>query len=88
MKIITEGYPKTGIFHITTDEYKLPDGWVQKEKETTIIGETEDLYVERVLKSSYGLWERGVVRTKNHKVNIGFHKSRLVRWKSGQLSLF
>ncbi len=45
---------KIGVFNTGTNKYKLPDGWIQKIEEFTIIGETELHYIERLQKSSEG----------------------------------
>ncbi len=78
---------KKGIFRITTNQYKLPEGWVCKEEELTIIGETDDSYVEKLVPSESGEWVGDVVLSYNYILPIGVHKSRLVRWTHGQLTL-
>lgn len=69
--------PRNGLFSITTDEYKLPDGWVAKEEIRLIIGEADGMYVERLADYS-----------SESIIPIGLHESRLVRWCETQLELF
>ncbi len=80
--------PKKGIFLIETNEYKLPQGWLKKEEEFTIIGETDDCFIDRLLPSCHGEWIGDKVVQRKFILPIGVHKSRFVRWTSGQLTLF
>jgi len=70
--------PRKAIYEQDTNKYK--NGWVQKEVETTVIGEAKQTYVERLLESSSGEWVGDKVVTKEFILPLGFHKSRLVRW--------
>lgn len=69
-------HPKNGVFRCETNEYKLPIGWIQEEKEFLIIGET-DLHFIYELKEFEG-----------KLLPIGIHKSRLVKWNATQLMLW
>lgn len=75
--------PKTGVFNITTDRYQSPGGWVFKEEEHKIIGETEDIYVTRLQDGEHGEWVGDVVKQHKYVLPIGIHKSRFVRWLPG-----
>jgi hypothetical protein len=80
--------PKLGVFRVETGEYTLPVGWVKKEEEITIIGETDDSFVYKLVPSGHGEWGVGdTVVQHNYILPIGVHKSRFVRWNS-QLNLF
>lgn len=80
--------PKLGVFLITTNEYRFPDGWVQKEEEILIIGEDDDSFVHRLLHTQHGEWIGDVVVQRELILPIGVHKSRFVRWQPTQLPLF
>lgn len=80
--------PKKGVFHVDTNEYKLSVGWLQKEEESLIIGETDDLFVNKLIPSGHGEWVGDIVIQHEYIVCIGYRKSRFVRWVSTQLSLF
>jgi hypothetical protein len=80
--------PRFGIFYIDTNTYKAPMGWIQEETKYKIVGETDDCYVYRLQASGYGEWVGDVVIQKQFILPIGIHKSRFIRWTSGQLSLF
>lgn len=69
--------PRNGLFSITTDEYRLPEGWVCKQEKRRIIGEADGMYVERLIVSSG-----------EDTVPVGLHTSRLLRWCETQLDLF
>ena len=79
--------PKRGVFSITTDEYV--NGWVCREEENLIIGETDDTFVTRLLKTGHGEWVGDVVIQTKYILPVGIHKSRLIKWLAGvQLTLF
>jgi hypothetical protein len=80
--------PKVGLFNVTTEVYKLPGGWVQREEKHLIIGETDDCFIEKEQNVNYGLWEGDIVIEKCERIYIGPHKSRLIKWLTCQLSLF
>jgi len=80
--------PKFGIFNQDTNFYKLPVGWIQKEVQAKIIGETDDCFITRLQEGGHGEWVGKKVIQKSYILPLGFHKSRLVRWTSGQLTLF
>ncbi len=81
-------YPKKGLFNITTDEYKFPDGWVLKREIEIIIGETDDTYVNKLIESEHGEWVGNTVVKHKYILPIGIHKSRFIEWQESQLSLF
>ena len=85
---IEYGIPRKGVFSVTTDEYRFPEGWVEKEEEGIIIGETDDCYVKRLINSGHGEWVDGQVIQRSYIVHVGYHKSRFVRWESTQIELF
>lgn len=68
--------PRHGEFRITTNNYKLPEGWGTKLEKFQIIGEDDDCYIYELRQISEGVLPMGV------------HKTRLHRWCGGQLSLF
>lgn len=74
---------------MTTDVYVSGQGWQFKEIETLVIGETDDTYIEYFKETSCGYWDELGRYTAHYCLPLGFHKSRLVRWREGvQLSLF
>jgi hypothetical protein len=80
-------YPsaKTGIFHITSDQYGA-SGWIETPVVKRIIGETPLLYVSEIKPQSYMEWQ-GNTRVKvDTCIPRGIHKSRLIQWQ--QLELF
>jgi hypothetical protein len=72
--------PRTGVFNIDHLETKNP--------EMTIIAETDDLYVKWFLVDSDPLPFGVTGKEEEYILPMGIHKSRLIKWKSGQLSLF
>lgn len=80
--------PRKGIFKVEANEYVLSIGWLQKEEEETIIGETDDSYVYQLKESEHGEWVGNKVIKHRYILPLGIHKSRLARWTSGQLTLF
>ena len=79
--------PKFGIFNITTDEY-TSKGWGLKQEKYKIIGEDDETFVYELLESGHGEWVGDKVIQKKYILPIGVHKSRFVKWTSGQLSIF
>lgn len=82
--------PKVGLFSVnkTPSEYRLPGGWVQEEKEHTIIGETDEHYITELKPTKTGFWEDDKRWTERYLLPLGPHKSRLVKWVAGQLQMF
>lgn len=80
--------PRNGLFKVETGEYKYPEGWVQEEKEYTIIGETNDNFIERLIDSGHGEWLYGEVIQHKYTLPIGPHKSRFIKWITTQVQLF
>ena len=81
-------FPKFGLFNIDTNQYRYPEGWVQKKSEYKIIGETDDCFVYKLIESGHGEWLGDNVIELKYILPIGIHKTRLVRWKEGQLTIF
>jgi hypothetical protein len=79
--------PRKAIYHQCTNVYGKK-GWIQKEVETTVIGEDDHVYVERLKPGSHGEWVGEVVVQREYILAIGFHKSRFVKWVDTQLELF
>jgi hypothetical protein len=48
--------PRKCIYFQTTNEYKFPDGWGRKPIETTVIGETSDQYIEKIITTELGYY--------------------------------
>lgn len=86
--LIMYDIPKLGIFERDTNEYG-PDGWIQEPVDELIIGEDSDSYITRTFTSTTGYWtEDGLRYEEIEVIAIGPHKSRLIKWKDTQLSLF
>jgi len=85
-------YPtsRKGIFsvHDADGPYTLPTGWPKKTKEYAIIGEDADSFVYEIKALTYGEWRGNKVVPKKCTIPMGLHKSSLVCWSSGQLTLF
>jgi len=80
-------YPsaKTGIFHITSDEYGA-GGWIETPVLRRIIGETALLYVSEIKPLTYIEWQGNTRLKLDTCIPHGIHKSRLINWQ--QLELF
>lgn len=81
-------FTKKGLFSIHVNEYIAGEGWASKQEERTIIGETDDCFIEKLIPSGHGEWIGEKVIEHKYILPIGLHKSRLIRWTYGQLSLF
>ncbi|MEO7176734.1 MAG: hypothetical protein ABIV51_12510 [Saprospiraceae bacterium] len=79
--------PKIGIFSVDTNKYQFPEGWVQRHERAVIIGEDDSCFVHRLKKSGHGEWVGEKVIKYKYILPIGYHKTRLVRWETGQLEL-
>lgn len=79
--------PRVGVFKLPSDEY-ISGSWDHDEGECKIIGETDTCFIEREVPLSYGWWFGDTVKQINTIVQIGPHKSRLVKWIDTQLTLF
>jgi hypothetical protein len=82
--------PRKALFLVDKEDggYSLPGGWETELEEILIIGESNNCFVHRLLETERGEWVgKKVVKTKL-VLPIGVHKSRLVRWTSGQLEIF
>jgi hypothetical protein len=82
--------PKVGVFFLNTDsgKYCLKNGWQTSNIEKTIIGETKDSYVTELMRSENGFWIGDKVVKEKIIIPHGIHKSRLVNWTVGQLTIF
>lgn len=78
--------PVAGLFGIDAGEWGV-NGWVVRNDLITIIGETEDTYVYRLLETGHGEWVGEEVIEYEYVLPIGVHKSRLIRWEGIQLLL-
>lgn len=84
-------YPhkKDGLFSIHSGEWdKVNNQWENVETAHTIIGETADIYITRFSDSSTPYWDEMGRYEASYCLPLGIHKSRLIRWKETQLSLF
>lgn len=79
--------PRVGLFKLPSDEY-ISGSWDHDEGECKIIGETDEIYIEKELPLSYGWWFGNQVKQLNTIVQVGPHKSRLIKWIDNQLTLF
>ena len=79
--------PRRGIFSVESPcgTYSLPEGWKQIEKEYEIIGEDRLCFINRLYTTNH---EECGKKPKEYISGIGPHKTRLVRWITGQLELF
>lgn len=67
-------FPKKGMFN-----------GIGKQEEHLIIGECDDLYVERLLNSGHGIGDE--VIEQKYILPIGLHKSRLINWSAPELDV-
>ena len=67
---------KKALVNVHTSEYG-PNGWVNKPTEFDVIGEDDHCYI----------YELRTIEKENRILPIGFHKSRLIKWIPGQLSI-
>jgi len=81
-------HPKLCVYRHPGDEYNLPGGWKDIEKELLVIGETFYCYVTEVRVFTLGYWDECGRYDSTRSDFMGFHKSRFVRWKDTQLELF
>lgn len=79
--------PRRGIFSVDSPcgTYSLPEGWKCIEKEYEIIGEHKLFFVKQLHTVKHEEWGK---KPKEYISGIGPHKTRLVRWITGQLELF
>lgn len=78
-------FPKKAIYNLDANEYVLGIGWLQVEKETTVIGEDKDCYIEELRPVSEPTKFSNKIK---FLLPIGFHKSRLIRWLPTQIEMF
>jgi hypothetical protein len=81
---------KKGLFNIDTNVYDVTGerGWIQKEEESVIVGETYDCYITRFLTTSTGYWDDNGKYEAHYTMAIGIHKSRFIKWLPFQIKLF
>lgn len=77
--------PKKCIYNLDANKYLLGTGWLQVEKETTVIGEDRDSYIEELRPVSD---PNKYSNKKKYLLPLGFHKSRLIRWLPTQIEMF
>jgi len=77
--------PRRGIFSVmkNPNQYTLPGGWLHEDVEYTIIGETDDSYVTKIINSGHGEWVGDIVVEKKYRLPIGLHKTRFIQWING-----
>ena len=81
--------PKLGLFSVCKKDAKYTqNGWENELEEITIIGENDITYVYQLKESEHGEWIGDTVITKKYILPLGVHKSRLVQWLTGQLTIF
>lgn len=75
--VVLYPFPKKAIFRVEckSGKYELPTGWRQVEEEYNVIGEDDTSYIYELRKSE------------SKVLPLGVHKSRLVRFVSGQLQI-
>lgn len=78
--------PVMGIFRVETGLYGK-DGWIRKEEQNLIIGETENMYVTKLYESGHGEWVGNEIIQHEYILPSGPHKSRLVKWMPTQINL-
>lgn len=83
-------FPRVGLFSLEKNptEFCIEKGWLTDLKEETIIGETPDTYVTRLLNCETGEWVGDRVIKRKYTLPVGIHKSRWCSWTAGQLPLF
>jgi hypothetical protein len=79
---------KVGEFRIPTGKYDPKKGLVHRIERETIIGETDEWYVYRLMPTTTGELVGDKVVKKKILLPLGIHKTRLQKWLSGQLELF
>ncbi|HAY3555762.1 hypothetical protein [Elizabethkingia anophelis] len=79
--------PLLALYKHSTDEYKLPEGWLNTPKIVLVIGETKDSFITELRPSEHGEWKDLRILYK-YILPLGFHKSRFIQWEETQLSLF
>lgn len=79
--------PMFGLFKIPTLEYNA-SGWVDKEESYKIIGEADGIYVHELQELTYDEWVGDETVERKYIIPIGIHKTRLIKFTSGQLSFF
>ena len=78
---------RKGLFRVDAGFYDIVHGvWQTKTEELTIIGETDDIYVQRLYESEFS--DRKLSNYgKKYTGTIGPHKSRLIKWVVTQTEL-
>lgn len=82
--------PRKGLFSVYKKDgkYILGKGWENEIVELTIIGEDSTSYIEKLSKCEEGKWVGNKVIKEKYTLPLGVHKSRFVKWTTGQLRLF
>lgn len=88
MEMINYKQHRIGIFRIDTNVYDVNVGWIHREEERVIIGETLYSYTYEYLTTSCGYWDDLGRYTAYYTMALGIHKSRFVKWKETQMTLF
>lgn len=82
--------PKVGLFSTEkhNGSYSLTSGWEKEIKEYLIIGEDSTSYVYKLKPTEEGRFVGNKIVRKKFILPIGIHKSRLLKWRTTQLSMF
>ena len=83
-------YPRIrkGLFKVDANLYEISNGgWQSETVELTIIGDADDIFVERLYQSEYSDRNQPNYGEK-YTAPTGPHKSRLVNWLPTQTELF
>lgn len=82
--------PRIGLFsiHKKDGNYLLPGGWENEIKEYLIIGEDNTSFVYKLKPTEQEKWVGDKTIKEQFILPIGIHKSRLIKWTTGQLELF
>lgn len=73
--------PKNGIFNIDAEFYDIKEfKWTQKQETRTIIGETNDSFICKLLPSGHGEFINGKHVFFEYLLPLGVHKSRFIKW--------
>lgn len=79
---------RIGLFRVDINYYDIKNGgWQSEIVERTIIGEADNMYVERLYHSKHS--DRDLTNYgKEYLCPIGLHTTRLVKWLPTQTELF
>lgn len=84
--------PKKAVYFMSGNKYEKDAitglyGWSKIILEVNVIGEDDTHYITEIKKyRNCDIWDKDY--KKNCMIPLGFHKSRLIKWKNEQLKLF